>query len=92
MIPGQDNGTDYNIYYNKCQNSRENSRKDGAGDQPGLESYNIHRTRTPNVNTAPPSAFTDLFDSLATGRDSSDKVLRTIILGLLEGSYQDDGA
>lgn len=34
------------------------------------------------------SSFFDIFDSLATGRDSSDKVLQTIILGLLEGRYQ----
>jgi DNA-binding GntR family transcriptional regulator len=35
-----------------------------------------------------PANFTEIFDSLATGRDSSDKVLQTIIVGLLEGRYQ----
>jgi DNA-binding GntR family transcriptional regulator len=40
------------------------------------------------LSNPPPTAFTDIFDSLATGRDSSDKVLRTIIVGLLEGQYQ----
>lgn len=40
------------------------------------------------MNASAPSALTDIFDSLATGRDSSDKVLHTIIVGLLEGKYQ----
>ncbi len=34
------------------------------------------------------SSFPDIFDSLATGRDSSDRVLRKIIEGLLDGRYQ----
>ena len=34
------------------------------------------------------SSLFEIFDSLATGRDSSDKVLQTIILGLLEGRYK----
>ena len=33
-------------------------------------------------------SFPDIFDSLNTGRDSSDRVLQTIIEGLLEGRYQ----
>ena len=32
--------------------------------------------------------FPDIFETLHTGRDSSDRVLRTIIEGLLEGRYQ----
>ena len=34
------------------------------------------------------TTFPDIFENLATGRDSSDRVLRTIIEGLLEGRYQ----
>ena len=33
------------------------------------------------------SSFPEIFESLATGRDSSDRVLRTIIEGLLFGRY-----
>ena len=33
------------------------------------------------------TSFPDIFESLATGRDSSDRVLRTIIEGLLSGRY-----
>ena len=33
-------------------------------------------------------SFPDIFESLNTGRDSSDRVLQTIIEGLLEGRYQ----
>lgn len=34
------------------------------------------------------SLFPDIFNSLATGRDSSDRVLFTIIQGLLDGRYR----
>ena len=34
------------------------------------------------------TSFDEIFENLVTGRDSSDKVLKTIILGLLEGRYQ----
>ena len=33
------------------------------------------------------TSFPEIFESLATGRDSSDRVLRTIIEGLLSGRY-----
>lgn len=54
-----------------------------------IESYNIDTDAwTDALNDLSNSSFFDIFDSLATGRDSSDKVLQTIILGLLEGRYQ----
>ena len=34
------------------------------------------------------ASFLEVFDNLTTGRDSSDRVLQTIIIGLLEGRYQ----
>ncbi len=34
------------------------------------------------------TTFPDIFESLGTGRDSSDKVLKTIIQGLLDGRYK----
>ncbi len=33
-------------------------------------------------------SFFDIFESLATGRESSDKVLQSIVLGLLEGRHK----
>jgi DNA-binding GntR family transcriptional regulator len=41
-----------------------------------------------DLSNQPDTSFTEIFEHLATGRDSSDKVLKTIILGLLEGRYQ----
>lgn len=64
-----------------------------------VESYNIDAD-PPRVSqlTGPPertdlsnitdTTFPDIYESLATGRESSDRVLKTIILGLLEGRYQ----
>lgn len=40
------------------------------------------------LTTIKDTSFPDVFESLATGRDSSDKVLRRIIEGLLDGRYQ----
>jgi len=37
------------------------------------------------------TSFSDIFESLATGRDSSDRVLRTVIEGLLSGRYSPGG-
>ncbi len=54
-----------------------------------IESYNINQQGwTDTLSDISHSSFFDIFDNLATGRDSSDKVLQTIILGLLEGRYQ----
>jgi DNA-binding GntR family transcriptional regulator len=64
-----------------------------------VESYNIDANpRRASQQTVPlertdlsnitDTSFPDIFESLATGRESSDRVLKTIILGLLEGSYQ----
>ena len=54
-----------------------------------IESYNLESTQ----NRAYMSAITDfsfpeMFASLNTGRDSSDRVLKTIIEGLLVGRFQ----
>jgi len=40
------------------------------------------------MSTITDITFPDIFESLSTGRDSSDRVLRTIIEGLLAGRYQ----
>ncbi|MEH6581055.1 MAG: GntR family transcriptional regulator [Halioglobus sp.] len=37
------------------------------------------------------TSFPDIFESLATGRESSDRVLRTIIEGLLDGRFSPGG-
>jgi DNA-binding GntR family transcriptional regulator len=64
-----------------------------------VESYNIASEQAPDerdglsreyidLSNITDTSFPEIFESLATGRDSSDRVLKTIILGLLEGSYQ----
>lgn len=40
------------------------------------------------MSTITDISFPDIFESLNTGRDSSDRVLQTIIEGLLQGRYQ----
>ncbi|GEM_PF-1469411 len=60
---------------------------DGLGAVQNHEPENLlEATRV--LATITDTTFPDIFDSLATGRDSSDRVLRTIIEGLLEGRYQ----
>lgn len=64
-----------------------------------VESYNIQapvadgatdplRPEPDRLTTITDSTFPDIFESLTTGRDSSDRVLRTIITGLQAGRYQ----
>ena len=53
-----------------------------------VESYKINATVEPQLlSDITDTSFPDIFESLATGRDSSDRVLRTIIEGLLSGRY-----
>ena len=53
-----------------------------------VESYKIDVTAEQQVlSDITDTSFPDIFESLATGRDSSDRVLRTIIEGLLSGRY-----
>lgn len=53
-----------------------------------VESYNFDTTVEPQVlSDITDTSFPDIFESLATGRDSSDRVLHTIIQGLLSGRY-----
>jgi DNA-binding GntR family transcriptional regulator len=54
-----------------------------------VEFYNIHGEQGgAAMTTITGITFPDIFESLNTGRDSSDLVLRTIIEGLLEGRYK----
>ncbi len=54
-----------------------------------LESYNIDLSQDLlDMSTLTDISFPDIFESLNTGRDSSDRVLQTIIEGLLDGRYQ----
>ncbi len=54
-----------------------------------LESYNIDQGQDLfDMSTLTDISFPDIFESLNTGRDSSDRVLQTIIEGLLDGRYQ----
>ena len=54
-----------------------------------VESYNIDMSQgAACMSTITDISFPDIFASLNTGRDSSDRVLQTIIEGLLEGRYQ----
>jgi DNA-binding GntR family transcriptional regulator len=53
------------------------------------ESYNIDLSQDVfDMSTLTDISFPDIFESLNTGRDSSDRVLQTIIEGLLDGRYQ----
>lgn len=53
-----------------------------------VESYKVDTVLEPQVlSEITDTSFPDIFESLATGRDSSDRVLRTIIEGLLSGRY-----
>lgn len=62
---------------------------DGANGMSKVESYNVDVDQEPGfMSTITDITFHDIFDSLNTGRDSSDRVLRTIIEGLLDGRYQ----
>lgn len=54
-----------------------------------VEYYNIEpRVEAGFMSTITDISFPDIFESLNTGRDSSDRVLQTIIEGLLEGRYK----
>ena len=64
-----------------------------------VESYNLDpdtdnlvldqvRSESLELSTIEDTSFPDIFESLATGRDSSDRVLLTIIEGLLAGRYK----
>lgn len=54
-----------------------------------VESYNIEYSQDAGLmSDITDISFPDIFESLNTGRDSSDRVLQTIIEGLLEGRYQ----
>jgi DNA-binding GntR family transcriptional regulator len=54
-----------------------------------IESYNIESNQSPGYMSAITDfSFPEMFASLNTGRDSSDRVLKTIIEGLLSGRYQ----
>ena len=54
-----------------------------------LEPYNIDKKWDATLmSSITDITFPDIFESLHTGRDASDRVLRTIIEGLLEGRYQ----
>lgn len=62
---------------------------DGASSVSKVESYNIdHRLDVAYMSSITDISFPDIFETLNTGRDSSDRVLQTIIEGLLEGRYQ----
>jgi DNA-binding GntR family transcriptional regulator len=57
-----------------------------------LESYKIEAALEPQLlSNITDTSFPDIFESLATGRDSSDRVLRTIIEGLLDGRFSPGG-
>jgi DNA-binding GntR family transcriptional regulator len=54
-----------------------------------VESYNIESSLDAGfMSTITDISFPDIFESLNTGRDSSDRVLQTIIEGLLDGRYK----
>jgi DNA-binding GntR family transcriptional regulator len=54
-----------------------------------VESYNIEYSQDAGfMSDITDISFPDIFESLNTGRDSSDRVLQTIIEGLLEGRYK----
>jgi DNA-binding GntR family transcriptional regulator len=54
-----------------------------------VESYKIENTKEAQpLSNITDTTFPDIFESLATGRDSSDRVLRSIIEGLLEGHFK----
>jgi DNA-binding GntR family transcriptional regulator len=54
-----------------------------------VESYNVENGQDAAfMSTITDISFPDIFESLNTGRDSSDRVLQTIIEGLLEGRYK----
>jgi len=54
-----------------------------------VESYNVEFSLAAGyMSTITDISFPDIFASLNTGRDSSDRVLQTIIEGLLAGRYQ----
>jgi DNA-binding GntR family transcriptional regulator len=54
-----------------------------------VESYNIEYSQDAGfMSNITDISFPDIFESLNTGRDSSDRVLQTIIEGLLAGRYQ----
>jgi DNA-binding GntR family transcriptional regulator len=54
-----------------------------------VESYNIENSQDAGfMSDITDISFPDIFESLNTGRDSSDRVLQTIIEGLLAGRYQ----
>ena len=54
-----------------------------------VEFYNINNDKgVADMSSITDISFPDIFSSLSTGRDSSDRVLQTIIEGLLEGRYQ----
>lgn len=54
-----------------------------------VEFYNIDSSQDAGfMSNITDISFSDIFESLNTGRDSSDRVLQTIIEGLLEGRYQ----
>ena len=57
-----------------------------------VESYNIEFIQDAgDMSTITDIAFPDIFESLNTGRDSSDRVLQTIIEGLRAGRYKPGG-
>lgn len=70
------------------QNRGIASMPDGAGVAGAIECYKIESASIDTLTNITDSSFPDIFESLATGRDSSDRVLRTIIEGLLEGRYK----
>jgi DNA-binding GntR family transcriptional regulator len=54
-----------------------------------VESYNIENSQDAGfMSDITDISFPDIFESLSTGRDSSDRVLKAIIEGLLTGRYQ----
>jgi DNA-binding GntR family transcriptional regulator len=66
--------------------------EDGASNVGWVESYKIDASvESLLLSNISDTAFPDIFESLATGRDSSDRVLRTIIEGLLSGRYSPGG-
>ena len=86
----------WKISYNRLQES-DNLKpkingawtKNGATTVSKIESYNITHTRTLDyMSDITDFSFPEMFASMNTGRDSSDRVLKTIIEGLLTGRYQ----
>jgi len=63
--------------------------QDGARMMGKVESYNVENSQDAGfMSTITDISFPDIFESLNTGRDSSDRVLQTIIEGLLAGRYK----